>query len=433
MERNGVNSRLIKLNLHTHQPQIPEPDAPTLPLPHSLLPNPNFPNVDVIIPCYNASSTIEAALSSAYYQNYEGLISIVTYDDNSVDETEKRVLEFRSSHPSTPSRKLIHKSAPPDKRDPGGAGYARNRCVEAGSGEVLVLLDSDDVMMPARVKEQVELLMSLKDDERSRAIVGSKFYRDPANSTHHYTNWANGLSPDRLYLEQYRELTLLHPTWCMMRSRFEYLGGYVQADGGSLVLKTTDISPPKVTTTKPPPFPLILPSEPASSLILAEDLRLFYSHMKCSGLLYQAPSVLLMYRHALNSSQSSRTPRDLLVKLRLQAFSDRVLSKPPFSSGFCVWGAGRDGKAFVKSLSPPLLSLVRLMVDVDEKKIKGGYYFNRALDCKIPIKHFTALNSPPHSDLPVVCCVAMYRTGGKLEENVASVSREEGVSLWHFF
>ena len=136
--------------------------APTLPLPHSLLPNPNFPNVDVIIPCYNASSTIEAALSSAYYQNYEGLISIVTYDDNSVDETEKRVLEFRSSHPSTPSRKLIHKSAPPDKRDPGGAGYARNRCVEAGSGEVLVLLDSDDVMMPARVKEQVELLMSLK-------------------------------------------------------------------------------------------------------------------------------------------------------------------------------------------------------------------------------------------------------------------------------
>ena len=262
----------------------------------------------------------------------------------------------------------------------------------------------------------------MQDDERSRAIVGSRFYRDPANSTHHYTDWANGLSPDRLYLEQYRELTLLHPTWCMMRSRFEYLGGYVQADGGSLVLETTDISPPKVTTTNPPPFPLILPSEPASSLILAEDLRLFYSHMKCSGLLYQAPSVLLMYRHALNSSQSSRTPRDLLVKLRLQAFSDRVLSKPPFSSGFCVWGAGRDGKAFVKvrvwvwwdsgvwegcpklppasckrclplrlnltppylpptrpllapysalqSLSPPLLSLVRLMVDVDEKKIK---------------------------------------------------------------
>jgi hypothetical protein len=55
------------------------------------------------------------------------------------------------------------------------------------------------------------------------------------------------------------------------------------------------------------------------------------------------------------------------------------------------------------------------------------------LNCKIPIAHFTALTSPPHSSLPVVCCVAMYRTGGKLEENVESVGREEGVDLWHFF
>ncbi|GMH50520.1 hypothetical protein TrRE_jg12221 [Triparma retinervis] len=73
------------------------------------------------------------------------------------------------------------------------------------------------------------------------------------------------------------------------------------------------------------------------------------------------------------------------------------------------------------------------MVDVDEKKIKAGFYFNRSLNCKIPIAHFTALTSPPHSSLPVVCCVAMYRTGGKLEENVESVGREEGVDLWHFF
>jgi len=27
----------------------------------------------------------------------------------------------------------------------------------------------------------------------------------------------------------------------------------------------------------------------------------------------------------------------------------------------------------------------------------------------------------------------MYRTGGKLEENVASIERKEGTNLWHFF
>jgi glycosyltransferase involved in cell wall biosynthesis len=34
--------------------------------------------------------------------------------------------------------------------------------------------------------------------------------------------------------------------------------------------------------------------------------------------------------------------------------------------------------------------------------------------------------------LPVVVCVAMYRTNGVLERNVASIDRTEGVNLWHF-
>jgi len=34
--------------------------------------------------------------------------------------------------------------------------------------------------------------------------------------------------------------------------------------------------------------------------------------------------------------------------------------------------------------------------------------------------------------LPVVVCVAMYRTNGALEANVKSVKRTEGHDLWHF-
>lgn len=33
--------------------------------------------------------------------------------------------------------------------------------------------------------------------------------------------------------------------------------------------------------------------------------------------------------------------------------------------------------------------------------------------------------------LPVVVCVAMYRTNGALESNVASIGRIEGEDLWH--
>jgi len=35
-------------------------------------------------------------------------------------------------------------------------------------------------------------------------------------------------------------------------------------------------------------------------------------------------------------------------------------------------------------------------------------------------------------DMPVVVCVAMYRTNGMLEKNVELVGRTEGVDLWNF-
>jgi hypothetical protein len=116
---------------------------------------------------------------------------------------------------------------------------------------------------------------------------------------------------------------------------------------------------------------------------------------------------------------------------------------------------------------------VKCFVDVDDKKINRGFYTNKDLPrIRIPIVHFTALKrepsreedgcvvrfskimkrkcesleSPPtfvihkksHSvnesfrNLPVVVCVAMYRTNGALESNVKSIDRQEGVDLWYF-
>ena len=39
---------------------------------------------------------------------------------------------------------------------------------------------------------------------------------------------------------------------------------------------------------------------------------------------------------------------------------------------------------------------------------------------------------PSLATLPVVVCVAMYRTHGILEKNVKSIGRIEGKNLWHF-
>ena len=172
--------------------------------------------------------------------------------------------------------------------------------------------------------------------------------------------------------------------------------------------------------------------------------------------------------------------------------------------------AGRDGKDFLKALSPDVVSKVVCLVDVDRKKIESiKWYDNPALlgrgGRRIPILHFSVLagggggdvggeggakfgridkkgecgrgddfnvasshhprarsngdgdgrerRAPPSGGatkkrkagggaldtidpevlrrLPVVVCVAMFRTNGALESNVASIGRIEGEDLWH--
>jgi len=228
----------------------------------------------------------------------------------------------------------------------------------------------------------------------------------------------------------------------------------------------------------------------------------------------------------VGQSQSSQTPRKLLLHLRVAALEQTIILVDGSSScwqQFVVWGAGRDGKDFVKALSPSVRKRVYCMVDVDDRKIEHGFYvYNpprnkienkqsqnaEAVAFKIPILHFSLLARddtirtelyqawkhgetsaddgvgsssatplpafgkidktkaaaaqnatavpPPNKrskrasteskkdpgretvdlallpKLPVIVCVAMYRTNGALESNVKMIGRTEGENLWHF-
>ena len=241
----------------------------------------------------------------------------------------------------------------------------------------------------------------------------------------------------------------------LSRKRFFFLGCYIEApivegnENVSLVARRLHKSP----------YTLILEDETYQSLRLAEDLRLFHCHMASGGKvkLLRTETPLVVYRHREGMSQSSQTSKSLLLKLRVKALEDRILKvHPKFLDGFCIWGAGRDGKAFLKALDKSVRSKVRCMADIDEKKIRAGY-MNKSLGLKIPVIHFSKLSvcckklknelnervkkkarkdieeyDLNFQQLPVIVCVAMYRTNGMLEENVKSIGRTEGEDLWHF-
>ena len=509
-------------------------------------------------------------------------VAVCCYDDGSTDksfeilkslEAKYQKQQVTSGNEKVKSKLIVGQSEDGIGR---GAGYARNQAASlrrhheyqqekcGDSQSFICLLDSDDVMHQHRIAEQISVMLHMSANEQNRTIIGCTFRRIPHDSTWHYTNWANNLTDERLLLERFREVTILQPTWMLTRDRFETLGGYIEAPVQQI---DQEFSKQKKQTNSENGnlYKLIHPLyDTPQTLRLAEDLRFFHAHLlfkdykndDLGGILklIRTKEPLLLYRHRIGQSQSSNTSRKLLLQLRTKAFTDTILLQPqslPSSpslnnwlyckerneGGFVIWGAGRDGKEFFKSLPNDMKENVRCFVDVDEKKINSGYYVvpflpsstgtstgtgqetnttssqtkkaskdkRCSLLLKVPIVHYSLLtkddvkrellmnewmypdasilmeekagqiskdkpkkkakidhidsqsksqsttqqivrklhalskrDKPNHDllqqlkHLPVVVCVAMYRSNNALERNVNKIGRKEGIDLWHF-
>ena len=131
------------------------------------------PLVSVIIPAWNAQSTLPETLASAAAQTYEKL-EIIIVDDGSTDRTAEVAEEFCTTEPRA---RLIRK-------ENGGVASARNVGIAQARGEWFAPLDADDLWHPTRTAKMVAAALAAPEpvgfvycwqraiDERS-AIVGS--------------------------------------------------------------------------------------------------------------------------------------------------------------------------------------------------------------------------------------------------------------------
>lgn len=87
--------------------------------------------LSVIIPAYQAEKYIAQAVASVRAQNWEGQTQIVVIDDGSADNTAAEAEKL--------GLQVIRKAQ-------GGAASARNEGLRAATGELVLLLDADDVL-----------------------------------------------------------------------------------------------------------------------------------------------------------------------------------------------------------------------------------------------------------------------------------------------
>ncbi len=114
--------------------------------------------VSVIIPAYNSEHQIAAAIRSVESQTY-GDWEVVVGDDASTDSTAEVAEGFG------PRVKVVRG----DRN--GGPAHARNIAIGAASGELLVFLDADDLLLPEYLAGQVELYDRAEAEQAGVGIV----------------------------------------------------------------------------------------------------------------------------------------------------------------------------------------------------------------------------------------------------------------------
>ncbi|MCB9420728.1 MAG: glycosyltransferase [Ardenticatenaceae bacterium] len=95
--------------------------------------------LSVIIPCYNAESTISEQLDALLQQKISDPWEIIIADNRSNDNSRAVIESYVKEYPNV---RVI------DAFDRQGPSHARNVGVQAAQGEILVFCDADDVVAP---------------------------------------------------------------------------------------------------------------------------------------------------------------------------------------------------------------------------------------------------------------------------------------------
>ncbi|XP_045428245.1 UDP-GlcNAc:betaGal beta-1,3-N-acetylglucosaminyltransferase-like protein 1 isoform X2 [Pipistrellus kuhlii] len=253
-----------------------------------------------------------------------------------------------------------------DSPSPRGVGYSKNQAIAQSSGSYLCFLDS---------------------------IIGCQVRREPPNSTERYTRWINQLSPEQLLTQVFTSNgpTVIMPTWFCSRAWFSHVGPFDEGGQG-----------------------------------VPEDLLLFYNHLRQGGDVRRLDQSLLLYRYHPGAATHCVLETTIWTH-RVRFLEERAL---PHWATFTIWNAGKQGRRLYRSLTAESRHKVVAFCDVDENKIKKGFYCyedsQERPKPRVPILHFRAARPP------FVICVKLDLTGGAFEDNLRSLHLQEGRDFLHF-
>jgi glycosyltransferase involved in cell wall biosynthesis len=277
-------------------------------------------DVSVVMPCFNASGTLDEAVESILAGTWTSF-ELIAVDDGSTDDTGKTLQEWAKRD----------RRVRPVLRDHAGLIGALNAGLEAAEAPLIARMDADDRCHPDRLHDQVTALRANPE----WAVVGSLVSNFPQEKTregfNYYIEWLNGLvRPEDIAREIFVESPLAHPSIMMRWEWISRMGGYEEHG-----------------------WP--------------EDYDLWLRMHLAGASFGKVPRVLLQWRDHRNRSIRMDSRYSVENFLRAKA---HYLMRGPLKDrkSLIVWGAGQMGRRLSKHLvreSAPLLAFV----DIDPRKI----------------------------------------------------------------
>ena len=147
--------------------------------------------IDVIIPAYNAHSTIERTLFSICYQTMSDKLNVIIVNDCSVDNYQQ-IVNFFSMYINIKEVTLDVNSGP---------GIARERGLQESHSDFVVFIDADDTFASPKA---IERLYNLINENEADVAIGSFVECLKGAYYSHYSDliWLHGKMYRRSFLDE---------------------------------------------------------------------------------------------------------------------------------------------------------------------------------------------------------------------------------------
>lgn len=174
------------------------------------------PRISILLPVFNAESTLPDCLDSLLSQTYKEF-EIIAVDDGSTDSTADILLEYGRKD----DRLNIINS------EHSGIVLTLQTAYKYSVAPYVARMDADDVSLETRLEKQVAFL----DEHSDIAVAGTLVDSVPGitlgGGYQEYFRWINSLvQPEDIAMNIFVESPLAHPTVMFRRQPYQKVGGY---------------------------------------------------------------------------------------------------------------------------------------------------------------------------------------------------------------